>query len=184
MRHTSNDVIDSPAITSTPRTTIVAAKRIKDEDVFETTNDSFTTSVQHQMQTSEGRKALSQHLNSLSQEYIGDFLNDGGKNKIIDTVYGVRLDKDDIMMLGNKKFDVDSNDHIIIDNVTHRVFTSLFSKKIPIMKCIRKMINVNTKAYCWLQTHIDAITSSTVIYGVIGDTSIDIVIALMAINNY
>jgi len=40
MRHTSNDVMDSPAITSTPRTAIHAAKPIKDEDVFETTNDS------------------------------------------------------------------------------------------------------------------------------------------------
>jgi len=47
MRYTSNDVMDSPAITSTPRTTIEAANPIKDEDVFETTNDSFTTSVQH-----------------------------------------------------------------------------------------------------------------------------------------
>jgi len=45
MRHTSNDVMDSPAITSTPRTTIEAVKSIK--DVFETTNDSFTTFVQH-----------------------------------------------------------------------------------------------------------------------------------------
>jgi len=65
LMHTSNDVMDSPAITSTPRTTIEAAKPIKDEDVFEITNDSFTTSVQHQMQTSEDRKALSQHLDSL-----------------------------------------------------------------------------------------------------------------------
>jgi len=40
MRHTSNDVMNSPAITST-RMTIEAVKSIKDEDVFETTNDSF-----------------------------------------------------------------------------------------------------------------------------------------------
>jgi len=62
-------------------------------NVFETTNDSFTTLVQHHMQTSKGRKVLSQHLNPLDQEYIIDFLSGGGKNKIIDTVYGVRLDK-------------------------------------------------------------------------------------------
>jgi len=58
-------------------------------------NDSFTTSVRHQMQTSEGRKALSQHLGPLGQKYIGDFLSGGGgggKNKTIDTVYSVRLD--------------------------------------------------------------------------------------------
>jgi len=87
MRHTSNDMMNSPAITSTPRTTIEAAKPIKDENVFETTNDLITTSVQHQMQTSEGRKA-SQHLGPLGQEYIGDFFSSGGKNKIIDTMYG------------------------------------------------------------------------------------------------
>jgi len=99
----SNDVMDSPAITSTLRTTIEVAKPIKNKDVFETTNDLFTTSVQHQMQTSEGQKALSQHLGPLGQEYIGEFLNGGGKNKIIDTVYGIRLDKDRIMMLDSKK---------------------------------------------------------------------------------
>jgi len=44
---TSNDVMDSPAITSTPRPMIEAAKPING-DVFETTNDSFTTSIQHQ----------------------------------------------------------------------------------------------------------------------------------------
>jgi len=51
------------------------------------------------MQTSESRKALSQHLDPLSQKYIGDFFSDDGKNKIIDTVYGVCFDKDGIMML-------------------------------------------------------------------------------------
>jgi len=46
---------------------------------------------------------MPQHLCLLSQEYSGDFVSDDGKNKIIDTVYGVRLDKDGIMMLGSKK---------------------------------------------------------------------------------
>jgi len=135
MRLTSNDAMDSPAITSTPRTTIEVAKpMIRDKDVFETTNDSFTTSVQHQMQTSEGQKALSQHLGPLGQEYIGDFLSGGGKNKTIDTVYGVRLDKDGIMMLGSKKFDVDSSDHIIIDGVRYAGTPGLYElifKRVP-----------------------------------------------------
>jgi len=163
--------MDSPAITSTPRTMIEAAKPIKDEDVFETTNDSFTTSVQHQMQTSEGRKAFSQHLGPLGQEYIGDFLNGGGKNKIVDIVHGIRLDKNGIMMLGSKKFDIDSSDHIIIDGAIcwHTGSLRAYFQK----TCIRKTINENTKAYCWLQTCIDAITLSIVIYGVTVDTSID-----------
>jgi len=114
----SNDVMDSLAIMSTSRTTIKVAKPIKDKDVFETTNDSFTTSVQHQMQKSEGRKALSQHLGPLGQEYIGNFLSGDEKNKIIDIVYGIRFDKDGIMMFG-KKFDVNSSDHISIDDVRY-----------------------------------------------------------------
>jgi len=124
LRYTLNDVMDSPAITSTPRSAIETVKPIKDEDIFETTNDTFTMSVQHRMQTSEDRKALSQHLGPLGQKYIGDFLGGGGENKIIDIVYGVRLDKDRIMMLGSKKFDVDSSDHIIIDGVRYAGTTS------------------------------------------------------------
>jgi len=79
-------------------------------------------------------------------------------------------------MHGSKKFDVDSNDHIIIevcDMLVYRVFTNLFLKEFPTMTCIRKTINENTKTCCWLQTRIDAITPSTVIYGITGDTSID-----------
>jgi len=135
MRHTLNDAPDSPAITSTPRTTIGAAKSTSEalENVFETTDDSFGTSIQHQMQTLEGRKALSQHLGSLGQKYIGDFLSGNGKEKIIDTVYGVRLDKDG-MMLGNKKFDVDSSDNIIVDGVRYAGTPGLYElifKRLP-----------------------------------------------------
>jgi len=86
------------------------------------------------MQTSEGRKALSQHLGLLGQEYIEDFLSDGGMNKTINTVYGVRLDKDGIMMLGSKKFDVDNSDHIIIDGVRYAGTPSLYElifKRVP-----------------------------------------------------
>jgi len=82
------------------------------------------TSVQHQ--TSEDRKALSQHLGPLGQEYIRDFLSGDGKNKIIDTVCGVRLDKDGIIMLGSKTFDVDSSDHIIIDDVRYADIFGLY----------------------------------------------------------
>jgi len=103
MRHTSHDVLDSSVITSIPRMTIEAAKPTN-KDVFKTTNDSFTTSVQHQVQTSKSRKALSQHLGVLSQEYSGDFLSGGEKNKITDIVYGVF--KDRTIMLGSKEFDV------------------------------------------------------------------------------
>jgi len=55
------------------------------------------------------------------------------------------------MMLGSKKFDIDSSDHIIIDGVRYAStpgLTSLFSKEFPTMTCIRKTINENTKTYC------------------------------------
>jgi len=78
------------------------------------------------MQTSDGRKALSQHLGPLGQEYIGDFLSGDGKNKIINIVYGVRLDKNRIMMLGSKKLDIDSSDHIIIDDVQYAGTPALY----------------------------------------------------------
>jgi len=82
---------------------------------------------------------LLQYLGPLGREYIGDFLS-GGKNKTIDTVYGIRLDRDGIMIFGNKKFDVDSSDHIIIDSVRYAGTSGLylFSKKFPTMMCRRR----------------------------------------------
>jgi len=55
--------------------------------------------------------------------------------------------------------------------LAHLVFMSSFSRKFLTMTSTRKMINENTKAYCWLQTRIDIITPST-IYGATGDTNI------------
>jgi len=49
-------------------------------------------------------------------------------------VYGVRLDKDGIMMLGSKKFDIDSSDHIIIDGVRYAGTPGLYElifKRVP-----------------------------------------------------
>ena len=123
-QHTLNDAMDSPAmdspaIASTPRMVVVQPKSLENEDVFETTDDSFAAIVRNRLQTPEGRKALSQHFGPLGQEYIGDFLSGHGeKEKIIDIVYGVYLGKDG-MMLGSKKFDVDSEDNIIVDGMRY-----------------------------------------------------------------
>jgi len=75
--------------------------------------------------------SIAERTSPLGQEYIGDFLS-GGKNKIIDTVYGVRLDKDGIMMLSSKKFD--NSDHIIIDGVRYVGTPNLYElifKRVP-----------------------------------------------------
>jgi len=118
--HRSNDM-DSPAITSI---TAYHDQSCKTDKEFSKPRTIRSRSVQHQVQTSEGWKALSQHLGPLGQEYIGDLLSGGGKNKIIDTVYGSL--KNGIMMLGSKKFDVDSSNHIIIDGVRYAGTSGLY----------------------------------------------------------
>jgi len=120
----------------------------------------------------KGRKTLSQHLGPLGQKYRVFVSDGGGKNKTIDTVHGVRLDKDGTMMFGSKKFDVDSSNHVVIDGMRCAVTPGLYEL---IFKRVRDYdtINVNIKAYCWLQTRVDALTTSTVIYGITGNTSID-----------
>jgi len=48
-------------------------------------------------------------------------------------MYGIRLDKDGIMILGSKKFDVHS-DHIIIDGVRYAGISGLYElifKRVP-----------------------------------------------------
>jgi len=128
------------------------------------------------MQTSKGRKALSQHLGPLGQEYIEDFLNGGGKNKIIDTVYGVCLDKDGIIMLGSKKFDVDSSDHIIIDGVRYAGkpgLCELIFKKALDYDVYTKDDKRKYKSIL-LATNAHRRNYTENIYGVTGDTSIDI----------
>jgi len=70
------------------------------ENGFETTEDSFATKVQNQLQTSESREALRA---GLGQKYVETILR-GTRNKEsnIDDVYGVYLYKDGLMF-GNKK---------------------------------------------------------------------------------
>jgi hypothetical protein len=88
-------------------------------DVFETTDDSIATTVRKQLQSSEGRatfmQALQDHLGPLGREYIAAFL---GACPTIDNVYGVYLASHG-MMLGNKRFDLDSADNIYIDDVRY-----------------------------------------------------------------
>ncbi|XP_077275574.1 uncharacterized protein LOC143904632 [Temnothorax americanus] len=105
---------------------------LANEDVFETTDDSLVTSVRQQLQTSEGRETLRDHLGPLSQKYIGAVLS-GDQESGIDIVYGVYFSNDG-MMLGNKRFDVDNADNIIIDDIRYagtRGLYELIFKKIP-----------------------------------------------------
>jgi len=67
--------LDASPITSTPSATTVhptMPESLANEDVFETTDDSLTVSVQNQLQTPECQKTLREtlreHLSSLSQK--------------------------------------------------------------------------------------------------------------------
>ncbi|KYN20068.1 hypothetical protein ALC57_07574 [Trachymyrmex cornetzi] len=105
-------------ITFTPRAKIVPTIESL-ENVFETTEDSLATKVQNQLQTSEGREALRANLDQLGQKYVEAVLRGThDKESGIDHVYGVYLHKDGLMF-GNKRFDVDDTDNIIIDGVRY-----------------------------------------------------------------
>jgi len=112
-------------ITSTPCSKIVPTIESLD-NVFETTEDSLATKVQNRLQTSKGREALQADLGPLSQKYIEAILR-GTRDKQksdVDYVYGIYLHKDGLMF-GNKRFDMDDADNIIIDDTSvYLVFTS------------------------------------------------------------
>ncbi|KYN15990.1 hypothetical protein ALC57_11769 [Trachymyrmex cornetzi] len=74
---------------------------------------------QNQLQTSEGRETLKASLGPLGQNYVEAVLRGvQDKESGIDHVYGVYLRKDGLMF-GNKRFDVDDVDNIIIDGVRY-----------------------------------------------------------------
>ncbi|XP_067216995.1 uncharacterized protein [Linepithema humile] len=102
------------------------------ENVFETTDPSFATSVRQTMQTSDGREALYGQMGPLGQEYIGELLS-GDKKRGIDNVYGVYFN-DAGTFLGDKAFDIDRDDNVIVDGVKYAGTPGLFElifKRLP-----------------------------------------------------
>ncbi|EZA53517.1 hypothetical protein X777_07027 [Ooceraea biroi] len=134
-RTESSDAPDAPTITSTPLTTIGTVQSpmnlsTEDGSIFETTNESFATSVQREVQTPEGQEVLRAQLGPLGQKYIGAVIRG---DKDIDNVYGVYLSNDG-MKFGCKSFDVDREDHIILNNVRYKGTPGLYKlvfKRIP-----------------------------------------------------
>jgi len=140
---TMNQGLTIPSDTSTPIKTEQAPYQVsyeqpsaisymQPEETFETTPDSLTTSVQRELQTSEGQSMLQKQLGQLGQKYMTAILSQD-KNTQMDYVYGVKF-SDDGIMLGEKHFDVDKNDNIIIDGVKYRGTPGLYElifKKIP-----------------------------------------------------
>ncbi|KAL6265823.1 hypothetical protein P5V15_002643 [Pogonomyrmex californicus] len=110
---------------------------LQKEDVFETkdaSEPSFETAIKQSLQTQQGREALHNQLGPLGQKYVSLLLDDNGKNDTFDRVYGVYFDKTNGAILGDKKFDVDKNDSIIIDNVRYNGTPGLYElifKRLP-----------------------------------------------------
>ncbi|XP_072757486.1 uncharacterized protein [Anoplolepis gracilipes] len=106
------------------------ALKVEPFEIFETTPEAIVTSVQ--LQTSEGQNMLREHLGPLGQRYIGAILSQDENNEI-DYVYGVKF-SDEGMILGDKHFEVDKNDNIIINGVKYAGtpgFYELIFKRIP-----------------------------------------------------
>ncbi|XP_067212825.1 uncharacterized protein [Linepithema humile] len=102
------------------------------ENVFETTDPSFATSVRQTMQMSDGREALYGQMGPLGQKYIGELLS-GDKKRGIDNVYGVYFN-DAGTFLGDKTFDIDRDDNLIVDGVKYAGTPGMFElifKRLP-----------------------------------------------------
>ncbi|KYM94628.1 hypothetical protein ALC62_14741 [Cyphomyrmex costatus] len=107
----------------------------QDEEVFETSNrtdPSLETSVREVLSTPQGRDRLNSQLGPLGHIYINALLS-GDKRNEIDHVYGVYFDENGTMM-GDKKFDVDTDDTIIIDGNRYKGTPGLYElifKRLP-----------------------------------------------------
>lgn len=102
------------------------------EEIFETSPESLVTSVQNALQTSEGQTSLRNRLGPIARQYVPAIMGQD-INSAMDYVYGVIFDKRG-MMLGNKKFDVDKNDNIIINGTKYAGTAGLYElifKRIP-----------------------------------------------------
>ncbi|KYN11398.1 hypothetical protein ALC57_16448 [Trachymyrmex cornetzi] len=109
-------------------------KNKQDEKVFEEIGDdpSLETSVRQILNIPQGRNRLYSQLGPLGQIYVNTLLI-GDKRNEIDLVYGVYFNENGTM-LGNKNFDIDSDDTIIIDGVRYKGTPGLYElifKKIP-----------------------------------------------------
>jgi len=121
------------AATSTPiQPRQIVQDKTSVEEIFETTPESIFTSVRHSLQTSDGQVSLQNHLGPLARKYVTAILSQD-KNSTMDYVYGVKF-TDKGMLLGDKNFDVDKNDNIIIDGIRYTGTAGLYElifKRLP-----------------------------------------------------
>ncbi|KYN35074.1 THAP domain-containing protein 9, partial [Trachymyrmex septentrionalis] len=97
---------------------------------FHTNRITTTTTT---LSTPQGHHRLQSQLGPLGQVYVNILLTGNETKNEIDFIYGVYFDENS-MMLGNKKFDIDTDDTIIIDGVRNKGTPGLYElifKKIP-----------------------------------------------------
>ncbi|KAL6429511.1 hypothetical protein ACFW04_008292 [Cataglyphis niger] len=75
------------------------------------------TSVKRTLRTPQGRQMLHDRLGPLGRKYVGTLLG-GERSSEIDNVYGVYISEDGAM-LGDKRFDVDTDDSILINGIRY-----------------------------------------------------------------
>ncbi|KAL6417605.1 hypothetical protein ACFW04_012621 [Cataglyphis niger] len=75
------------------------------------------TSVKRTLRTPQGRQMLHGRLGPLGRKYVGTLLG-GERSSEIDNVYGVYISEDGAM-LGDKRFDVDTDDSILINGIRY-----------------------------------------------------------------
>lgn len=90
----------------------------------ETSEPSLEESLKQALEMRESRKKLPAQLGPLGRTYMGLLLGDD-RDKAVDTAYGVYFDVNGTM-IGDKKFDVDKDDTIIVDNVRYVGTPGLF----------------------------------------------------------
>lgn len=113
----------SDVVTSTPIHDVKPRQLLHDktapsaEEIYETSPESLVTSVRRSLQTSDGQNSLKSRLGPLAQKYVVAIMSQD-KNSQMDYVYGVKF-TDKGMMLGDKYFDVDKNDNILINGTKY-----------------------------------------------------------------
>ncbi|XP_072743255.1 uncharacterized protein [Anoplolepis gracilipes] len=103
----------------------IKIKRYKEDEKEEAKDE--------ELQTPEVQETLREYFGPLGQKYLGALFS-GDKNHEIDHVYGVYFDRKNELRLGNKQFNINKDDSIIIDDVRYIGTPGLYElifKRIP-----------------------------------------------------
>ena len=124
-RNISMPLDTSLPITSTPKSVQpVIPKTLVDETVFESTRNPLEVSLRNRFASPGGQEILREHFGPIAHKYMS-LLLDADEKKEIDHVYGIYFDNHE-MRLGNKRFDIDKDDAILIGDVRYKGTPGLY----------------------------------------------------------